>query len=39
VRRTTWEPGRGTAEDRRELDAELALLAGWLDLRGPDASR
>ena len=32
VRRCTWEPGRGTAEDRRELDAELALLATWLGL-------
>ena len=32
VRRCTWEPGRGTEEDRRELDDELALLAGWLGL-------
>jgi uncharacterized protein YcaQ len=32
VRRCTWEPGRGTAQDRAELDAELALLAGWLVL-------
>ena len=35
VRRCTWEPGRGTAEDRRELDAELALLATWLGLVPP----
>ncbi len=34
VRRCTWEPGRGTEEDRRELDDELALLAGWLGLAG-----
>ena len=32
VRRLTWEPGRGGREDRAELDAELALLAGWLGL-------
>ena len=32
VRRCTWEPRRGGAEDRAELDAELALLATWLDL-------
>ena len=32
VRRCTWEPGRGGAEDRAELEAELALLATWLDL-------
>ncbi|HEU5242462.1 MAG TPA: crosslink repair DNA glycosylase YcaQ family protein, partial [Ornithinibacter sp.] len=32
VRRCTWEPGRGGAEERAELDAELALLASWLDL-------
>ena len=32
VRRCTWEPGRGGPEDRAELDAELALLATWLDL-------
>ena len=32
VRRCTWEPGRGGAEDRRELDEELALLATFLDL-------
>ncbi|HYN67121.1 MAG TPA: crosslink repair DNA glycosylase YcaQ family protein [Ornithinibacter sp.] len=34
VRRCTWEPGRGAADDVRELDEELALLAGWLDLSG-----
>jgi uncharacterized protein len=34
VRRCTWEPGRGSTEDRAELDAELADLAGWLDLAG-----
>jgi uncharacterized protein YcaQ len=32
VRRCTWEPGRGGEDDRRELDEELALLAGWLGL-------
>ncbi len=32
VRRCTWEPGRGSDEDREELDAELALMASWLDL-------
>ena len=32
VRRCTWEADRGGAEDRAELDAELALLASWLDL-------
>ncbi|MBM6404397.1 YcaQ family DNA glycosylase [Phycicoccus sp. CSK15P-2] len=34
VRRCTWENGRGDAEDRAALDAELALLGGWLGLRG-----
>ena len=33
VRSCTWEPGRGGAEDRRELDDELASLAAWLDLQ------
>ena len=32
VQRLTWEPGRGGAQDRAELDAELALMAGWLGL-------
>jgi uncharacterized protein YcaQ len=32
VRRCTWEPDRGGEQDRAELDAELALLAGWLGL-------
>ncbi|WP_068253780.1 winged helix-turn-helix domain-containing protein [Janibacter corallicola] len=32
ARRTTWERGRGGAEDRRELAAELELMAGWLGL-------
>ena len=32
VRRCTWEPGRGGVEDRAELDAELALLATFLEL-------
>lgn len=36
VRRCTWEPGRGGPEDRAELDAELALLGGWLGLAGTD---
>ena len=34
VRRCTWEPGRGSPEERTELDAELATLAQWLDLAG-----
>ena len=32
VQRLTWEPGRGGAEDRSELDAELDLMADWLRL-------
>ncbi len=32
VRSCTWEPGRGTEDDQLELDAELDLLATWLDL-------
>jgi uncharacterized protein YcaQ len=32
VRRLTWEPGRGGAEDARELHDELALMADWLGL-------
>ena len=32
VHRCTWEPGRGNAADREELDAELDLLAVWLGL-------
>ncbi|MGL5910903.1 MAG: DNA glycosylase AlkZ-like family protein, partial [Phycicoccus sp.] len=32
VRRCTWEPGRGSLDDVRELDAELHLMAGWLGL-------
>ena len=35
VRRCTWEPGRGSPEDRAELDAELADLASWLGLDPP----
>jgi uncharacterized protein YcaQ len=35
MRRCTWEPGRGSPEDRAELDAELALLAHWLGLGSP----
>lgn len=35
VRRCTWEPGRGGAEDQRELDEELALLATFLGLARP----
>ena len=34
VRRCSWEPGRGSPEDRTELHAELAALAQWLDLGG-----
>ena len=32
VRRCTWESGRGTPDDRLELEAELDLLATWLGL-------
>ncbi|CCI53456.1 winged helix-turn-helix domain-containing protein [Nostocoides jenkinsii] len=32
IQRLTWEPGRGGSQDRAELDAELALMAGWLGL-------
>ena len=32
VRRCTWEPGRGGPQDRAELEAELSLMATWLDL-------
>lgn len=38
VRRCTWEPGRGGAEDRAELDAELDLMASWLGLAGVDGA-
>jgi uncharacterized protein YcaQ len=38
VRRCTWEPGRGSAEDRHELDEELATMASWLDLAPAPAS-
>ncbi|PKW27163.1 winged helix-turn-helix domain-containing protein [Phycicoccus duodecadis] len=34
VQRCTWEDGRGNERDRAELDAELALMAGWLGLAG-----
>ena len=33
VRGCTWEPGRGGAEDRRELDEELSSMAAWLHLQ------
>ena len=32
VQQTTWEAGRGSPQDRAELDEELALMATWLDL-------
>lgn len=32
VRRTTWEDGRGSADDVRELHQELTLMARWLGL-------
>jgi uncharacterized protein YcaQ len=39
VQRLTWEPGRGGAGDRAELDAELDLMARWLSLAPPADSR
>ena len=46
VQRVSWEPGRGGADDRAELDAELHLMAEWLRLgsvrdgeRGRETSR
>jgi uncharacterized protein YcaQ len=36
VRRCTWEDGRGGANDRAELEAELATLAQWLELERAD---
>jgi hypothetical protein len=32
ARRITWEPGRGGADDTRELHEELRLMADWLGL-------
>lgn len=32
ARQITWEPGRGGADDRRELAEELGQMAGWLGL-------
>ena len=32
VQQTTWEAGRGSPQDRAELDEELALMASWLGL-------
>lgn len=32
ARQVTWEPGRGGADDRRELAEELGLMATWLGL-------
>ena len=37
VQRTSWEPGRGGAEDRAELDAELDLMSEWLRLDSVEA--
>ncbi|WP_211254384.1 winged helix-turn-helix domain-containing protein [Knoellia sinensis] len=34
ARRITWEPGRGGADDTRELQEELSLMAQWLGLSG-----
>lgn len=32
ARRVSWEPGRGGADDTRELHEELTLMAQWLGL-------
>ncbi|UTT65270.1 winged helix DNA-binding domain-containing protein [Janibacter sp. CX7] len=32
ARQVTWEPGRGGADDRRELGEELGRMATWLGL-------
>ena len=32
VQQLTWEPGRGGAQDRAELDTELDAMARWLAL-------
>lgn len=33
ARQVSWEPGRGGADDRREMDEELGEMATWLGLR------
>lgn len=32
AQRVGWEPGRGGADDRRELAEELGQMATWLGL-------
>lgn len=36
ARRVTWEPGRGSADDIRELHAELGEMASWLGMTNVD---
>ncbi|KGN36986.1 winged helix-turn-helix domain-containing protein [Knoellia subterranea] len=39
ARRVTWEPGRGGADDVRELHEELGLMAQWLRLADVEVVR